>query len=60
MVDWTFERDEGLWRWLHVENRGVTRSRRRFSDLWACVEDAKKHGLTERNDEVEHRPALLH
>jgi hypothetical protein len=61
MVDWAFERDaEGLWRWMHMENRGVTRSRRRFSDLWGCVEDAKKHGLSERNDEVEHRPALLH
>jgi hypothetical protein len=61
MVDWAFERDaEGRWRWMHAENRGVIRSRRRFSDLWTCVEDAKKHGLNERNGEVEHRPALLH
>jgi hypothetical protein len=61
MVDWAFERDaDGLWRWMHVENRGVTRSRRRFTDLWNCVEDAKKHGLEERASEIANAPALLH
>jgi hypothetical protein len=61
MVDWAFERDDdGLWRWMHVDTGGVTRGRRRFSDLWECVEDAKKHGLAERGDNEESRPALLH
>ena len=62
MVDWAFERDaDGLWRWMHVDARGVTRARRRFSDLWTCVEDAKKHGLTERGREPgDEAPALLH
>ena len=62
MVDWAFERDaDGLWRWMHVDARGVTRARRRFSDLWQCVEDAKKHGLTERGgSEDSQPPALLH
>ena len=62
MVDWAFERDaDGLWRWMHVDARGVTRARRRFSDLWTCVEDAKKHGLNERSDREESpAPALLH
>lgn len=62
MVDWAFERDaDGLWRWMHVDARGVTRARRRFSDLWTCVEDAKKHGLTERSQEQgSEAPALLH
>jgi hypothetical protein len=61
MVDWAFERDDdGLWRWMHVDARGVTRARRRFSDLWTCVEDARKHGLTERTTTEESSPALLH
>ena len=62
MVDWAFERDDdGLWRWMHVDTRGVTRARRRFSDLWTCVEDAKKHGLSERSPaEDSPSPALLH
>ena len=62
MVDWAFERDaDGLWRWMHVDGHGVTRGRRRFSDLWQCVEDAKKHGLTERGrSEDSQPPALLH
>lgn len=61
MVDWAFERDsDGLWRWMHVDNRGVTRSRRRYRDLWDCVEDAKKHGLEARAGEALPPPALLH
>ena len=61
MIDWAFERDdEGLWRWMHAEKRGVTRSRRRFSDLWDCVEDAKKHGLEPRAAHDASPPALLH
>jgi hypothetical protein len=62
MVDWALERDaDGLWRWMHVDARGVTRARRRFSDLWACVEDAKKHGLADRGrSEEAEAPALLH
>lgn len=61
MVDWTFERDaDGQWRWMHVEKSGVTRSRRRFSDLWDCVEDARRHGLEERAFRVARPPALLH
>ena len=61
MVDWAFERDDdGLWRWMHVGNRGVMRSRRRFSELWDCVEDAKKHGLEGHRGEAARPPALLH
>jgi hypothetical protein len=61
MVDWAFERDaDGQWRWMHVDQRGVTRSRRRFGDLWDCVEDAKKHGLEERGLNESPPPALLH
>ena len=62
MVEWAFERDsDGLWRWMHVDARGVTRARRRFSDLWTCVEDARKHVLTERGQQHEgEAPALLH
>ncbi|HEX2829303.1 MAG TPA: hypothetical protein VHP37_23335 [Burkholderiales bacterium] len=61
MVDWAIERDaDGLWRWMHVDAHGVTRAQRRFRDLWACVEDAKKHGLTERDPSEESQPALLH
>ena len=60
MVDWAFEHDvDGMWRWTHADSRGVTRSRRRFSELWDCVEDAKKHGLDERR-QPEAPPALLH
>jgi hypothetical protein len=61
-VDWSFERDgDGLWRWMHVAKSGVIRSRRRFGDLWACVEDAKKHGFEERpSGGKEPAPALLH
>ena len=61
MVDWTLERDDdGLWRWMHVEANGVMRSRRRFPDLWACVEDARKHGLEARGRQDTEAPALLH
>jgi hypothetical protein len=61
MVDWTLERDDdGLWRWMHLENKSVTRSRRRFSHLWECVEDARKHGLEERGQTESPAPALLH
>jgi hypothetical protein len=61
MVEWALERDgDGLWRWMHVDGRGVTRSRRGFTDLWACVEDAKKHGLERRSDASLEPPALLH
>jgi len=61
MVDWALERDgDGLWRWMHVDNRGITRSRRGFTDLWACVEDAKKHGLERRGEQEKGPPALLH
>jgi hypothetical protein len=61
MVDWAFERDsDGLWRWMHVDNRVVTRSRRRYGDLWDCVQDAKKHGLEARAAETDRPPALLH
>ena len=46
---------------VHVDARGVTHARRRFSDLWTCVEDAKKHGLSERPREQQaDPPALLH
>lgn len=61
MFDWAFERDaEGMWRWTHAETRGVTRSRRRFNELWDCVEDAKKHGLNDRAEGATPPPALLH
>ena len=61
MVDWAFERDDdGLWRWMHLENRSVIRSRKRFGDLWDCVEDARKHGLDSRGDKATRPPALLH
>lgn len=61
MFDWAFERDaEGMWRWTHADNGGVRRSRRRFSELWDCVEDAKKNGLAERGGGEEPPPALLH
>jgi hypothetical protein len=60
MVDWALEHDDdGLWRWTHADNRGVTRSRRRFADVWECVEDARKHGLEERNRQDSPSPALL-
>ena len=61
MYDWAFERDaEGMWRWTHAETSGVSRSRRRFPELWDCVEDAKKHGLSERAGAEAEQPALLH
>ena len=61
MYDWAFERDaEGMWHWTHADPRGVRRSRRRFSELWDCVEDAKKHGLRERGERKTPEPALLH
>ena len=61
MVDWTLERDDdGLWRWMHVESQGVMRSRRRFYDLWECVEDARKHGLEGRSRHEAPAAALLH
>lgn len=61
-VDWSFERDgDGLWRWTHLARSGVSRSRRRFGDLWACVEDAKKNGFEERcGTSKDAAPALLH
>jgi len=61
MVDWAFERDtEGMWRWMHVDTRGMTRSRKRYVELWDCVEDAKKHGLEGRTAQAGRTPALLH
>ena len=47
MVDWAFERDaDGLWRWMHVDARGVTRARRRVTVVGSA--DVLRAGIAER------------
>ena len=59
MVDWAFERDaDGLWRWMHVDARGVTRARRRVTVVGSA--DELRKDVDERVAQLRARSPRVH